>query len=415
MNYSSELDFLRSIFGNLLISSAVITEEEAGGTSLDYGIRELLGLREEYENMFSAKLIDIPPNTVYEYIDEFKCRYIYILLPQTEKKTVLVIGPYTEMLITKELLSQAEKIFSLPNSIILQIEKYYTRVPYFNNNHIIITLVNSFAQRIWGGAENYSLEYKSAVSFPDDRFSHIDYSVKKDDDAVLAIQILEERYKSENELMLAVSQGLLHKAEQIIGNGIQSSVFEERAADPIRNLKNYIIILNTLLRKAAEQGSVHPLYIDRMSSDFAMQTERLETIEDGYRLAREMTRSYCRLVQKHSVKGYSLLVQKAVTRIDADLTADLSLKTQAQLLNVNPSYLSALFKKETGITLTDYVNTKRIEHAALLLRTTDLQVQTVAQRCGIFDVNYFTKLFKKYENKTPREYREANHKVNNSR
>lgn len=105
------------------------------------------------------------------------------------------------------------------------------------------------------------------------------------------------------------------------------------------------------------------------------------------------------------MKGFSLLVQKVVTRIDSDLTADLSLKTQAQLLNVNASYLSTLFKKETGMTLTDYVNKKRMENAVFLLNSTNMQIQNIAQYCGIPDVNYFTKIFKKYIWKTPKEYR----------
>ena len=124
-----------------------------------------------------------------------------------------------------------------------------------------------------------------------------------------------------------------------------------------------------------------------------------------------MVRKYCLLVKNHSLKGYSMLVRKVITNIIYDLTADLSLKVQAKELNVNPSYLSTLFKKETGQTLTEFVNRKRIEHAILLLNSTDMQIQVVAQYCGIPDVNYFTKTFKKIVGKTPKEYREmiSNH------
>ena len=106
------------------------------------------------------------------------------------------------------------------------------------------------------------------------------------------------------------------------------------------------------------------------------------------------------------MKGYSLLVQKVITTVDSDLTADLSLNALASKLNVNASYLSTLFKKETGNTITDYVNDKRIQNAILLLHSTGLQIQTIASYCGIPDVNYFTKLFKKKVGKTPKEYRE---------
>ena len=121
----------------------------------------------------------------------------------------------------------------------------------------------------------------------------------------------------------------------------------------------------------------------------------------------EMIDKYCALVKKHSMKNYSPLVQKVITLVDFDITSDLSLSRQAEMLNVNASYLSKLFKKETGITLTEYVAKKRIEQAAFLLTSTNLQIQTVAQNCGIYDVNYFTKLFKKHTGKTPKEYRES--------
>lgn len=78
---------------------------------------------------------------------------------------------------------------------------------------------------------------------------------------------------------------------------------------------------------------------------------------------------------------------------------------QAERLKMNSSYLSTLFKKENGTTLTDYVNQKRVEHAIFLLNSTSLQVQSIAQQCGIPDVNYFSKTFKKIVGKTPMEYR----------
>ena len=77
----------------------------------------------------------------------------------------------------------------------------------------------------------------------------------------------------------------------------------------------------------------------------------------------------------------------------------------ARLQGISPSYLSTLFKKETGKTLTDYVQQRRVGYARQLLASTKLQVQTIAQYCGIPDVNYFSKTFKKYAGMTPMEYR----------
>ena len=92
--------------------------------------------------------------------------------------------------------------------------------------------------------------------------------------------------------------------------------------------------------------------------------------------------------------------------VQYDLTADLRLKAIAERLNVNSSYLSALFHQEYGCTLTDFVNKSRIDHSIILLKSTSKPVQEIANECGIGDVNYFIKLFKKYTGFTPRHYRE---------
>ena len=119
-----------------------------------------------------------------------------------------------------------------------------------------------------------------------------------------------------------------------------------------------------------------------------------------------MARKYAFLVKNHSMKGYSPLIRQVLTHIDNDLSVDLSLKTLASLVSTNPSYLSTCFKKETGHTLTEYVTEKRIQHAIFLLNATNMQVQTIASYCGIPDVCYFSKIFKRLTGKTPTEYRE---------
>ena len=63
---------------------------------------------------------------------------------------------------------------------------------------------------------------------------------------------------------------------------------------------------------------------------------------------------------------------------------------------------------ESCVSVTEFVNEKRMELASRLLRTTQLQIQTIAQHCGMSDVNYFSKIFKKHYGVTPRQYREEN-------
>ena len=123
-------------------------------------------------------------------------------------------------------------------------------------------------------------------------------------------------------------------------------------------------------------------------------------------LMSKIIRKYGELVKENSIKNYSSPVQKAIISIDSDLTADLSLNHLSSIQNISPAYLSNIFHKETGDTLTDFVNKKRISYAKRLLDTTNMQIQAVAQRCGIVDIHYFSRIFKKQVGCTPKEYRE---------
>lgn len=68
---------------------------------------------------------------------------------------------------------------------------------------------------------------------------------------------------------------------------------------------------------------------------------------------------------------------------------------------------STTFSKEMGTSLTDYVNSLRISHAKTLLENTDAPIKSIALRCGIGDIHYFTRLFKRICGVTPKGYREA--------
>ena len=221
------------------------------------------------------------------------------------------------------------------------------------------------------------------------------------------IRTMELRYEFENRMMDAISHGDFRIAESMTLE-FSSSAFEERTADPLRNLQNYCIIMNTFCRKAAELGGVHPVFLNDVSSDFARRIEQLRNVSAIPAFMQEMMASYCRLVQSHSVKSYSPTVQKAVLYIESNLQNELGLSAVAGAISVSAGYLSSVFKKETGQTLTGFINAKRIEQARHLLRSTDMQIQTVAQYCGFLDLHYFCRVFKAATGTTPSAYRQQN-------
>ncbi len=222
----------------------------------------------------------------------------------------------------------------------------------------------------------------------------------------LSIQMIEERYDIEQAVLTAVSNGNETKAEELFLRWT-SLPMPPRMVNELRDQKDYTITLNTLLRKTTEQSGVHPIHIDCYSNRNIQKIEQLTSLEQCRNFQKKIVRGYCRLIREHTLKNFSLLTQKVITYISTDLRADLSLKSLSERLSVNASYLSTLFKKEMGMPLTDYVNRQRIELSQRLLLSTDMPIKSVALQCGIPDVYYFSRLFKRIVGTTPKVYRET--------
>ena len=402
MFYENELRFVRETIHKCRIQTQLIDLTKPIVAQTDMGARGILYGGDLCDRPFGELFFSVKERTVYRYIDPFSCRYVLLKLPDVDGDILLSIGPYLTAELSRErILEQAEQAGATPRQS-KRLEEYYAEVPLLSDVHTLFAIVDTFAERLFG--KRFAVEdivREGEVLEPSVELSHL-----LSDDPAWSMQTMEKRYAYENEMMQAVEQGNIHKAELFL-NGLSDISFEKRLVDPLRNLKNYCIIMNTLLRKAAERGGVHPVYLDTLSSSFARKIELLPSVVMGRELMQELFRSYCRLVRKHSTRHYSFPVQKVIAYIDADLTADLSLRTLAKAQQLSDGYLSTLFHKETGKTLTDYVNERRIRLAKQLLETTTLQIQTVAQHCGILDIHYFTRLFKKHTGQTPRAYREA--------
>ena len=406
MFYEKELEFLCETLSKCRVQASIVSPNEMTNEDID---RKLNGELNDHFGVNRAwhRLIETAePNTLYKTADEFKLRYIYLMLPEVrDQQRILFIGPYlSSPLSSRDLLELGEKLKISPKSQ-RYLEEYYLTIPVITDGDRLIIMIDTLCERIWGSTSFTVFDSSRTYKHPESPINESAHT-ESYDDVLVNMKAMEKRYEFENEMIKAVTLGQIHK-ESMFNVSMSDNMFEKRVSDPVRNAKNYGIIMNTLLRKAAENGGVHPIYLDRVSSDFAFKIERIESLSDNAALMKDMFRTYCRLVRKHSIKKYSPVVQKTILMIDTDLSADLSLSALAAHQGISLGYLSTVFKKETGKTVSEYVREKRIKHAIHLLSTTHLQVQTVALHCGIMDVQYFSKIFKKQTGKTPKEYRES--------
>ncbi|WP_438349688.1 helix-turn-helix transcriptional regulator [Paenibacillus sp. FA6] len=215
-------------------------------------------------------------------------------------------------------------------------------------------------------------------------------------------------YELEKDIVHAIENGDKIKIKEAMSEVKHLHDFSERFPNqPVRALKNMLVVLNTIFRIAAERGKVHPFFLHHISEKFSKQIERSDTINSLNLLLDVMPEEYCDLVKNCAVSGYSPLVQRAIQQIKINFSKPLDLQQLSEECHVHPSHLSRQFKKETGMTLTDYQNRMRVDEAKILLKKDLRSIDMVAGYVGYEDAGYFTRIFKKLEGITPSTYRKV--------
>ena len=389
---------LEKIAGSMNIGLTRVTPPFAGIDNFDYGLRRALDAEFDWPG-FGRQLLDQTPEKTLVFAQGvFELRFALFLAPD-EQDTLYCIGPWADGPRSSQSLAWCEKY--LDEKAQKVVEEYYNRVRQVEDN-TIKTALFAVVSLAFPEGELKTAEWRefmplrfrpSLESFRETSFTE-----------QLPAELIAERYAAENKMLEAVAKGDVQAALAAYENFHQFQL-APRLRSPLREFKNYTIILNSLFRKAIEQASVHPYYLDHISARFALELETLGSVEEGRRLRVRMVKEYCRYVQQYSLRQYSPLIQKVINEINLHLDSTLSLKTLAAQCYISPSYLSNVFKQETGQTLTDYISRRRMERAARLLLTTNARVAVVAEEVGILDVNYFTKMFKNATGQTPTAYR----------
>ena len=402
-NLSQEtlLSFVQNLLENNRIPAHLITPSCEDLTQMDGGLRSDI-LKDRDTHFIREYLSSLKENTIYHLKDTFQCSYSFLLIPGSDK--LMVCGPVLfEEMRTSRLNDIAGRV-QLPQDLYAVLQSYYLRIASFSAPAVYYSIFLTLGDCLFG-ENQYETVYQD-LNDMDEWYKAYSRQYRKAEDSIMNIEMIEMRYALEAQLLDAVYNGNEAKA-MALASKLSSVILPHRLSDELRDYKNYTIAFNTLFRKKAEEAGVHPIHIDLCSNQHIQLIEQVTSKEQCYTVWSRIVLNYCRLIRKHTLKNFSLQTQKIITYINSDLTADLSLKAMSEWLNVNASYLSTLFKKEVGIPLTDFVNRQRIEQAKKLLIATDLPTKKIAQQCGIPDVYYFSRLFKKRTGVTPKLYRES--------
>lgn len=400
------MEIMCSMYRTQGIQVLLFPSGQTDWSPVDYGFRKKMFDGYDYTTGIHQIEKLISPGIIYQYEDDLKLFYTYLCLPpQLEEQYNahhLIIGPVLFQPVSKKTFQTLVEKQHVPAESLREFQEFYNRVPLISTYDSWNSTIYFFLSRLCG----HSLEVRLIRDREYENFlaSYEDYSISVSPE--ISLKTIEERYAMEELMLQAVSKGDIDHAIEYHHRFKQYKLLP-RTPDPIRDQKNLLFTLNTLLRKAVQAGNVHPLHIDNISKQFAIQIEQASTTSQLDTITSTMIRKYCMLVKNYSRRGYSSLVQTCMDYIDFHYMDDLSLDFMAKMCSVSNSYLSSVFKKESGMTLTDYINSTRIRRSLTLLNISSLSIQEIATQCGFSDSNYFTRTFKKFQKQSPKGYRES--------
>ncbi|KZL89491.1 AraC family transcriptional regulator [Clostridium magnum] len=211
-------------------------------------------------------------------------------------------------------------------------------------------------------------------------------------------------YEIEKELLLKVRSGDIIGAKNILNDLLGHILFA--SGSNIDIIKTRTSELCTLLSRASVEGGADFNKIFSLNSDFLTKLNKIKSVEDLSYLIINILDIFTENVFKFSESKNPVLIKKCIAYINEHYKENITLDTIANMVHLNASYFSSVFKKEMGASFSSYLNKIRIEQSKLLLKNTDYSILNIALEIGFEDQSYFSKVFKSLTNMTPKQYKQ---------
>lgn len=212
-------------------------------------------------------------------------------------------------------------------------------------------------------------------------------------------------YYEERLLMQAIREGRAEDAIRLAENMDRDT--GRLSAAEYGHWRNLAIIGISLCTRAAIEGGISPEEGYRLSGYYI---QKCDTTQDPAHLLHYRNRAIEDLtvrVRQHLEKPRgSGHVERCKDYVRKHYREKIYLEDVAEALGISPTYLSKLFRKETGQCLQDYINEERVFRAANLLIYSRLSLPEIAEYVHFPNQSYFGKIFKQVKHMTPKEYRD---------
>lgn len=225
-------------------------------------------------------------------------------------------------------------------------------------------------------------------------------------------EIKHSPYEKEFEFYECVKNGDVEKVKELMTPlGAEGS--GQLSEDPLRNLKYHFIVTVALMTRFSVEGGLGMEKAYTLSDLYIQKADKCLTADELHTVHREAVLDYTEQMSR-AAKGniYSKPIIMAMDYIYDHLHSKIYEEDIAEYVGLSGAYLSRLFHKEVGVTVSTYISVKRVETAKNMLRFSDYSPLDIGNYLAFSTHSHFIRTFKKYTGMTPKEYRKRYYRSN---
>jgi AraC-like DNA-binding protein len=321
-----------------------------------------------------------------------------------QRQAIIVIGPATRHIWSDSLCGKLLTDYGIPSEEWSKWTTYWGNLSYMNHLrllHICVSVNWMMNQEmleitdVFQSSMQYELDHQhkeNELALAERREYAIFHSGK--DEANLMLDLI--RNGDKTELMKTLAQVTNESIQQAEGQSKKSY---------LRSVKNLAIGGITLSSHAAIEGGLNEEIAATLCELHVQHIEELNELSMIEAAAFGAFVDFADRVDQCRKSRSSKPIQACKEYIYLHLFEEIKLQQLSVVSGLNTSYLSQLFKKETGLTLTNYIQWERIEEAKKLLDHSNDTISMIAARLTFYDQAHFVKVFKKHSGLTPKQYR----------
>lgn len=347
--------------------------------ALPYDFKELYGLQKETSFLFSGIL------------DEVFISYSY-------PGATLIIGPFTTSPLTNAIIEERVHQYTNNQELWPHLIQYLKLLPFFSLGDVRDFLIHlNFL--FTGNAEcPYSEDLhlqvaQNRILFAEEKLKNCDWRVFQSDYYA---------YSYEKQLLRLVQEGSTEKLRESLAT-LSNSVTPANSREPLRAEKNYtIIVLEKLSTLAIQSG--HDIPEIYQLRDFYIQLmEEKEKLIDVLYVRDCAIIHFTELMHNFANQHYSPLIRSIIQHIGLNLYSVIKVSVLSKEFFISEATLCSRFKKETGVSIIEYVHQRKVAEAKLLLKS-GLPPTEVAISLSYYDYSHFSKTFKKLTGLSPKAF-----------